>query len=137
MHLPVVEVELELHKSGSVVLDANGNGVLTFDPDNARQRWEVTTVDVTTNQAANATVVPIARLAKNTSDVGTLSQGNQRGATWSANQDTWTGLIKIGPPDYFSVLFSPPPGSTASQIAALAGVTCYAVVTGAKYTRRG
>ena len=62
------------------------------DPDNARQRWEVTSVVVSTNQAANATVVPVATVALNTSDISVLSAGNNRGQSWSGNQDTFTGL---------------------------------------------
>jgi len=130
------EVQAELKKSGQVTLTAAGTGVITFDPDNARQRWEVTSVVVKTSQAAAAAVVPVAPLAVNTADIGTLSPGNHRGSSWSGNQDTFSGLIRVGPCDYLTVAFSPPAGSTAAQIAALAGVTAAAVVTGTKYTRR-
>jgi hypothetical protein len=124
---------LQLRKSGSVTLDANGNGVLIFDPDNAWQRWVVTQVVVSTNQAATATVVPLVTLALNTSQLSTMSQGNQRGQSWNGNQETFTGAEDVGPCDSFSVIFSPPQGQSGTP---LAGVICSAVVTGQKFTRR-
>jgi hypothetical protein len=136
MSFPLTEVETSLFRGGQVKLDSNGNGVLTFDPSSARERWEFTSVVVSTSQAATATVVPVATVAKNTAVVSQLSQGNNRGASWSGNQDTFTGQIDISPADYLSVLFSPPPGATAGQIATLSGVIGYATVTGTRYTRR-
>lgn len=130
------EVEGLLKKSGSVKLDTNGNGVLTFDPDNANQRWEVTSVVNFTNQAATATVIPVATIAINSVTFATMSAGNQRGATWSGNQDVFRGLTDVGPADFLTISFSPPPGATGAQIATLAGVIASAVVTGSKYTRR-
>lgn len=132
----LTEIQAQLKKSGQVTLDTNGNGVLTWDPDNARQRWEVTGITVTTNQPATATVVPVATVALNTADITTLSAGNQRGASWSGNQDAFTGQVDVGPADFLAVAFSPPPGSTAGQIAGLSGVIASAVVTGTKFTRR-
>ena len=136
MSFPVTEIETQLHQAGQVTLDANGNGVLTFDPSSARERWIVTSVVVSTSQAATATVVPVATVGKNTAMVSQLSQGNNRGQSWSGNQDTFTGETHISPADYLSVLFSPPPGATPAQIATLSGVICYATVTGTRYTRR-
>jgi hypothetical protein len=132
----VSETAGQLHVSGQVKLDSSGNGVLTFDPSNARQRWVVSSVVVSTNQAATATVVPLATVCKNTAIVSNLSQGNNRGQSWSGNQDTFSGDIDISAADFLSVLFSPPPGATSPQIAALAGVIAYATVTGTRYTRR-
>jgi hypothetical protein len=134
---PVTETEGQLRYASSVKLDATGQGVLTFDPASARERWEVTSVIVSTNQAADAVVVPVATIAKNTTQVSELSQGNSSGASWSGNLDVFAGQVDISPADYLSVLFSPPPGSTAGQIAALAGVIAYATITGARFTRRG
>lgn len=133
MNWPVTEVSAPLKQSGQVRLDANGNGVLTFDPQNARQRWEVTSVVVSTNQAAAATVVPVATVALNTTALSTMSAGNQRGATWSGNQDTFTGKIDVSSADFLTVAFGPAQGQSG---AALAGVVASAVVTGTKYTRR-
>lgn len=128
----IVETALQLKKSGQVTLDSTGNGVLIFDPDSARQRWEITHIVVATNQSSTATVVPIVTTALNTTGLSTMSPGNQRGATWDGNQDTWEGLIDVGPCDFFTMLFSPPTGQGAS----LAGVICSAIITGTKYTRR-
>lgn len=136
MSFPVTEIEARLIKSGSVKLDSTGNGVVTLDPENARQRWEVTSVVVSTNQSATATTVPVATVAKNTAIASQLSQGNNGGQSWSGNQDTFAGKWEISPADYLSVIFAPPPGATGGQIAALSGVMCYVTVTGTKYTRR-
>lgn len=135
MTMPRTEIPGELKKTGSVTLDANGNGVLTFDPDHANQRWEVTSIVVKTNQPAAATVTPVATTAINTITLGTMSPGNQRGASWSGNQDTFTGLMKIGPCDFLTIIFSPPPGQ-AGAAAVLNGVIATAVVSGTKFTRR-
>lgn len=128
-----VEVSGQLIKSGHVTLDANGNGVLTFDPDNANQRWVVNSVVVSTNQSATATDIPIATLALNTTSLATMSTGNQRGATWSGNNDTFAGNMDVGPCDFLAVLFSPAIGQPSAP---LVGVIASAVVTGTKYTRR-
>lgn len=130
------ELEGLLKKSGQVTLNSSGLGTLTFDPDNANQRWEVTSVVVSTNQAATATVVPVATVALNSQTFGTMSAGNQRGASWAGNQDTFRGQIDVGPADFLTILFSPPTGATGAQIATLSGVIASVVVTGSKYTRR-
>ena len=136
MTSPVTEIESQLVQAGQVTLDSSGNGVLSFDPSNARQRWVVKSVVVRTNQAATATVVPVATVAKNTLVASHLSQSNSRGQSWSGNQDIFAGVMDISPADYLSVIFTPPPGASGSQISALAGVICYATVTGTRYTRR-
>jgi hypothetical protein len=128
-----VEVQSQLRKTGSVTLDANGNGVLTFDPSSARERWVVNSVVVSDNQSATSTVIPIATLALNTTALSTMSPGNQRGSTWSGNQDTFQGSMDVGPCDFLSVIFGPPPGTSGTSIA---GAICTAIVTGSKFTRR-
>lgn len=131
------EVQLQLKKSGQVTLDAAGSGTLYFDPDSANQRWEVTGVVVSTDQPATSTVVPVATVALNSHDMETMSAGNQRGTSWSGNNDSFGGpLIDVSPGDFLAVIFAPPPGATASEIAQLSGVIASAVVTGTKYTRR-
>lgn len=130
------EVEGLLKKSGSVKLDSNGLGVITFDPDNANQRWEITEVVNATDQNATATVIPVVTLAVNTVTFKTMSQGNQRGASWSGNQEVFRGIAHVGGADFFTVSFSPPPGATGAQIATLVGTIASVVVTGTKYTRR-
>lgn len=126
----------QLRTSASVTLNASGTGTASFSPDSANQRWVLEEVIVSTNQAATATVVPYATLALNTGDITTMSQGNQRGTSWAGNNDTFTGELDVGPCDFVSVLFYPPPGSSPSQVTALAGVIATAVIKGTKYTRR-
>ncbi len=127
------EIEGLLKKSGQVTLDSGGNGVLIFSTDHANQRWEIEEVVVKTNQSATATVVPFVTLALNSSDISTMSDGNNRGQTWNGNQETFTGTEDVGPCDNFSVIFSPPTGTSG---ASMAGVVASAVLTGTKYTRR-
>lgn len=130
------ELQLALKKTMQVTLNSAGNGVIIFDPDSANQRWVVDTVVVTTNQASTATTIPICTLAVNTVTAATMSPGNQFGTSWSGNNDTFSGSLDVGPCDFLSVLFAPPPGSTNAQIATLSGVIATAVVLGSKFTRR-
>lgn len=127
------ETESQLKKSGTVRLNASGQGTITFDPDSARQRWVVTTVIVKTDQAFSAGTVPTVTLGLNANNITTLSDANERGSTWSGNQDTWTGEIDVGPADFLSVLFTPPQGMSGTS---LNGVNATAVITGVKYNRR-
>jgi hypothetical protein len=151
----------QLRTSGVCTLDAAGLGTISFDPDSANQRWVITMVTVSTDQAADASLVPYATLALNTTDISQMSQGNNRGSTWSGNLSSFSGSMDVGPMDFASVLFYPPPGtvpSSGSQVtypslttypgpamfpganseftSALAGVIASAVVSGTKYTRR-
>lgn len=129
-----VEVSALLRKSGSVVLGSDGTGVISFDPDNANQRWEVTNVIVSTDQPGTATTIPVVTLALDTVDFATLASYNQQGSTWSGNQDQWAGgIIDVGPCNFFSIVFSPVPGTSGAP---LAGVIASARIRGTKYTRR-
>lgn len=127
------ETASQLKKSMSVTLDSGGKGTAEFTPDNANQRWVITSVVVRTDQDATATVVPFATLALNSGDIATMSQGNQQGTSWAGNNDQFRGGLDVGPCDNVSVLFYPPPGQSGAP---LAGVTATAVVTGTRYTRR-
>lgn len=127
------EVSSLLRRSKSVKLDSNGNGVVTFETDNANQRWVLTSVKVSTDQMSQATLVPYATSALNSTDLTTLSQGNVFGTSWTGNNDTFTGAVDVGPCDFYSVLWYPPPGQSG---AALAGVIATAVIIGTRYTRR-
>jgi hypothetical protein len=127
----------QLKQTGNVTLNAEGIGTVTFSPVNANQRWVVSQVVVSTNQAALAVVVPYATLALNTVDYTTLSQGFQRGTSWAGNNDNFSGSLDVGPCDFLSVLFYPPPGSSPTQVDELAGVIATVVLTGTSYTRRG
>lgn len=134
MSYPATEVPGLLRQAGSVTLDASGNGVIILQPSGSRQRWEVTSVVVSTNQAATATTVPVATVALNTISAATLSQSNNYGATWSGNQDVFQGTMQVGAADFLSVIFSPPPGNAGT---ALTGVIARATVTGTRYTWTG
>ena len=127
------EVSGMLRKSGSVILDANGNGIATFDVDNASQRWVITSVVTKTNQAAVANLVPWATGALNTYTVNTLSPSNTFGTTYSGNNDQFGGAIDVSPTDTFCVLYYPPPGQSGTP---LAGVIATAIIRGTYYTRR-
>jgi hypothetical protein len=111
----------DLKQAGSVVLDGSGNGTISFSAQNARQRWEVTAIVVSTSQAATATPVPVATVY-----VNGVSTGNSQGATSSGNQDTFSGTVQVGPCDTLSVVFA----------GGIAGTTAFANVAGTKYTRR-
>lgn len=128
-----IETQSQLKKSGTVTLNASGNGTIYFDPDTARQRWVVDTVIVKTDQAFSAGTVPTVTLALNSNDIATMSEGNQLGSTWSGNQDTYRGQIDVGPADFLSVIFAPAEGQTGTS---MAGAKCTAVITGVKYNRR-
>jgi hypothetical protein len=128
------EIASQLKVSGSVTLNASGNGVITFSSDHANQRWVISRVVVATNQAATATTIPYATLGLNTTAMSTMSAGNNLGVTASGNQDVFSGQLDIGPVDFLAVLFAPPPGQSGAP---LAGVIASAVLTGTKYSRRG
>lgn len=128
------EAASQLRKNGSVTLDANGKGSVSFSPDNANQRWVVTAVIVNTNQSATASLVPYATGALNTTDISQMSPGNQLGTSYDGNNDTFGGQpFDVGPCDFYSVLWYPPPGQSGSS---LAGVIATAVLQGTKWTRR-
>lgn len=131
-----VETAAALRTSAQGTLNSAGTAALTFSPDNANQRWVVSQITVNTNQLAVATTYPFCTLALNTTDITQLSQGNQRGTSFSGNTDTYSGAVDVGPCDFLSLLFYPPPGSSSGQIASLAGVIANAVLIGTKYTRR-
>lgn len=125
-----------LHDSQTATLSSAGLATLIFTPNSGNQRWVLSNVLVSTNQAATATVVPYATLALNTTAFSTMSPGNARGTSWAGNNDQFRGYLDVGPCEFCSLLFYPPPGATAGQIAALAGVTATVVISGTRYTRR-
>lgn len=128
-----VETQAQLKKSGSVRLSASGQGTIYFDPDTARQRWVVSTIIVSTNQAFSAGTVPTVTVGLNGNDITTMSDGNQLGSTWSGNQDTYRGEIDVGPCDFLSIIFAPATGQSGTS---MSGVICTANITGVKYNRR-
>jgi hypothetical protein len=116
------ELTAQLKKTGSVILDASGNGTLYFDPDNANQRWEVTGIVVSTNQGM-VTPYPVATVY-----VGPeTSPGNSQGATASGNQDTFgSGCIDVGNADQLAIVWT----------GGVPGTRAFAQLSGTKYTRR-
>lgn len=126
------EYSATLKKNGSVALDEFGNGTIYFDPENARQRWQVTSVVVATSQAPTDIPVPTAGVYLNGVYQGTALQGvatspgGSQGVTWSGSQDTFTGQVDVGPCDQLAVVFQ----------SGIAGSTAYANLAGTKYTRR-
>jgi hypothetical protein len=128
------EISTQLRKSGQVTLNAGGVGTLTFQPTSANQRWVVTLVSVSTNQNALATVIPYCTVALNTTDITQLSASNNLGASWDGNNDSFSTPFDVGPCDYFSVLWYPPPGQSGTP---LSGVIASALIAGTSYTRRG
>jgi hypothetical protein len=103
----------DLKRAGSVTLDANGNGTITFIPHNAQQSWEVTYIAASTNQSPTATVVPQVESFVN----GVLDRCNSRGASWAGNQTSFSGLIKVGSCDNLNIVFTAGvPGTVASVV---------------------
>lgn len=127
------EVSGILRRSGTVTLDATGNGVVEFTLDNANQRWVITSVVTSTNQSSTATLIPYCTGAINTYTLSTLSPANQFGTTYSGNNDTFYGALDVSPTDQFCVLYYPPPGQSG---ATLSGVKATAIIRGTFYTRR-
>jgi hypothetical protein len=101
----------DLHRSGSVTLDADGDGTLFWVPDNGNQSWQITYIAVQTNQSPTATIVPQVAAYVNTP----TSMGNYGGASWAGNQTSFTGLYKVGPCDTFYIVFTAGvPGTVAN-----------------------
>lgn len=118
------ELEALLKKNGSVKLDANGNGTLYFDPDNANQRWEISGTVISTDQGLT-TPYPLA-----TGYVGPeTSTGNAVWASASGNQDV---IGQQGDPLYLDAALT----YAIVWTGGVAGSHAFAQVSGHKYTRR-
>jgi hypothetical protein len=117
----VSEVSGQLRKAGSVVLDASGYGEILFDPENARQRWEVTAVVLSTSQPPAVTPIPQVSVYVNHPS----SPGNSQGSSWAGTKDTLKGLSNVGPCDFLAVVFS----------GGIPGSVAFANIAGTKYTR--
>lgn len=115
------EIEGELHKYDSVILDSNGDGTIDFSVDNAWQRWVIDSVRVTTSQLSTQAPYPTAEVF-----AGPISPGFSQGATWTGNNDTFRGKAEIDVGGELHVVFTGGvPGSRA-----------YARVYGKRYTQR-
>jgi hypothetical protein len=127
------EVPGQVRQSDQVTLNAAGIGVVSFQPVSANSRWVVTSVTVSTNQPSIASLVPFAAILLNATDLTMASPANNYGSTWDGNNDQFSTAFDVGPCDFFSVVWYPPPGQSG---ASLAGVIASAVVSGTSYTRR-
>jgi hypothetical protein len=136
-----------LRLSGSAVMGA-GQAVISFDPPNARQRWEVTGAIISTDQPATATAVPVAAVVLNAADRVPVSQGGKRSHSWDGNMVTLPLRVQAGPADSVAVVFTDPGAASAESGVyldtytatypgtAMDGTVCYATITGTRYTRR-
>jgi hypothetical protein len=109
----VTETSGELHRGGSVTLDASGGGTISLVTDNAWQRWEIDQVIISTNQAATAIPVPTAEVFVNS----VMSRVNSKGATSSGNQDIRNGMVRVGRCDVLNIVFAGGiPGTVGSVV---------------------
>lgn len=114
------EVEGILNVSGHVTLDANGNGTIDFEVQNAWQRWVVTEIPVSTSQNSSTPPYPTAEVF-----AGPISPAFSQGATWTGNQDTFRGTVHVDQGTDLHVVFS---GGVPGSVA-------YARPAGRRYTR--
>jgi len=114
------EVTGALHVSGKVTLNSSGYGEIYFSVSNAWQRWEVDSVVVRTSQAATDTPFPTATVY-----AGFIADAFTQGATWTGNQDTFSGRVDVDDGTDLIVVFS----------GGIAGTTATAIVYGKRYTR--
>lgn len=99
---------MKLRESSSALLDASGNGTLSFRVP-SWQRWRVTEVVVSTDQPAGSTPVPTSNTYLNGTDPAYLEGGTRDG-----DLDVGHGLIEADPGDVIYQVFSGGiPGSTA------------------------
>jgi len=79
---------LPLDESGSVLLDANGNGTVVLQPQSSRVTWYVQGAAVSTSTNAKEPVC----------NVYNSSRGSKLGGTYTGSQDQigWTGITIKG-----------------------------------------
>ena len=103
----------DLHQSGSVVLDNDGNGTIALIPQHAGMSWLVTSIAIKTNQSTTAVPVPVVEAFVNSP----ASPANSRGADASGNRTSFNGTIKVGSCDNLYVVFTGGiPGSTGTAV---------------------
>jgi hypothetical protein len=101
-----------VHRRASVVLDANGNGSVSFDVSSANHKWILDTIVVNVSGALPATF-PQAVIYVGGQPQAGLSQGG----TWLGGQQTFQGSITMGAADTLTVQFTGgAPGATATAI---------------------
>lgn len=76
----------EVRRRGLAHLGSNGNGSVTFAVNHSNQRWIIRYIGVSSDQAPTTTPYPTAVVYE-----GPQQAGMADGATWTGNQDTFTG----------------------------------------------
>ena len=87
----------------SVTLDASGNGSVTFDVRSSNQRYVITDIVVSTNQAVTQTPYPTATIYEGPAPV---AAGLADGASWTGNQDVFRGRFLIDAGTDLTVAFT-------------------------------
>ena len=101
-----------VRRRASVVLDANGNGSVSFDVYSANHRWVLDSV-VVSMSGAQPTTFPQAVIYNG----GQVAAGLSEGGTWLGGQQTFQGNIEMTAADTLMVQFSSgTPGATATAI---------------------
>ena len=96
----------------SVTLDANGNGTVTFGVDwSSNHKWVINSVIVATSQLPTVAPYPTATVYLGGQQVGT-----SEGATWTGNQDIFSGVAEMTCDDLYVVFTGGVAGSVATVI---------------------
>lgn len=117
--MPWRQLEGTLRRSGSVVLDGNGDGSVTFAVFTANHRWVIRTLVVSTSQAQTSAPYPqvVAYLGQNE------QAARSEGGSWLGNQVTMRGDIDMDEGEDLTVAFT----------GGVAGTTATAVIEGDSY----
>lgn len=99
----------EVRRRQSVTLDASGNGSVTFIVWTSNQRWIIEYIGVQTNQSPTTAPYPTATVYE-----GPQQAGMADGATWTGNQDTFTGRFVMDACTDLTVAFT---GGVAGSVA--------------------
>ena len=99
----------EVRRRLSVTLDGSGNGAVTFTVRHANQRWIIHYIGVSTSQAPTTAPYPTATVYE-----GPQQAGMADGATWTGNQDTFTGRFVMDACTDLTVAFT---GGVAASVA--------------------
>jgi hypothetical protein len=96
----------------SVTLDASGNGTVTFGVDwSSNHKWVINSVIVATSQLPTTSPYPTATVY-----LGGQQVGVSEGATWTGNQDVFTGVAEMTCDDLNVVFTGGVVGSVATVI---------------------
>jgi hypothetical protein len=79
-----------VRRTGRATLDSNGNGQVMFDVPSANHRWILESVVVNVSGAAPGLYPQVVLYVG-----GVQSSGLSEGATWTGNQQTFTGRIDM------------------------------------------